>query len=110
MSAIKNNAKSLLERRHLIQVMCSAPNFEEHSPEFYEENNIKPPTTLQPVLIDVRFVQAVEKCEHGEDECHITLQDGTQYHAAVPYEVILKFFQEQEGAVIFDFTNYSFQS
>lgn len=107
--AIHNNSRRpLVTPRHLIQVMCSAPNFEEHSPEFYEENNIKPPTTLQPVLIDVNFIQAVEKCEHGEDECHITLQDGTQYHAAVPYEIILRFFQEHESAVIIDFTNYSF--
>ncbi|WP_224999280.1 hypothetical protein [Cesiribacter sp. SM1] len=108
MAIHNNNRRPAAAPRHLIQVMCSAPNFEEHSPEFYEENNIKPPTTLQPVLIDVNFIQAVEKCEHGEDECHITLQDGTQYHASVPYEIILRFFQEHESAVIIDFTNYSF--
>lgn len=95
-------------RRHLLQVMCSAPDFDEHSPDFYEENNIEPPMTLQPVLIDTRFVQAIEKCEHGEDQCHIMMQDGTQYHASVPYEIVLKFLKEKEGAVITDLTDYSF--
>ena len=101
-NAVPNN------RRHLLQVMCSAPDFEQYSPEFYEENNIEPPVSLQPVLIDTRFIQAIEKCEHGEDRCHIMMQDGTQYHASVPYDIVIKFLKEKEGAIITDLTDYSF--
>jgi DNA/RNA endonuclease G (NUC1) len=106
-TAAHKQASMGFANRHFIQVLCTAPSFEQHSPEFYEENNIPPPTTLQPVLIDVRHIQAIEKCEHNETECHIMMQDSTQYHACVPYEVMFRLL-EGEGSKITDLTTYNF--
>lgn len=106
-STLRNTRTSGFTNRHFIQVLCSAPSYEENSMDFYEDNNILPPSSLQPVLIDVQHIQAIEKCEHNETECHIMMQDSTQYHACVPYEVMFRLLKDGGGKIT-DLSTYNF--